>query len=142
MAQAANGDTVRVHYTGKLVDGTVFDSSAERDPIEFKIGEGNLIPGFENAVVGLNPGESKSTTIPAVEAYGLRREEMVVMVERERFPKDLKPEVGQLLNMRQADGNSWRVKVTDVGESKVTLDANHPLAGKDLTFEIELVEIA
>ena len=142
MAQAKKGDTVKVHYTGKLEDGTVFDTSIERDPLQFTIGEGQVIPGFEQAVVGMNPGESKTTKVPADKAYGPHRKEMVLAVDRNQFPVDLKPKIGQQLQSRQADGRTIRVTVTDVSESSVTLDANHPLAGKDLTFDIQLVEIA
>lgn len=141
MAQAKYGDTVKVHYTGRLADGTVFDSSLDRDPLQFTIGEGHLIPGFQQAVIGMNPGESKTATIPADEAYGPHREEMVVVVDREQFPRHLRPQVGQQLEIHQADDRTIVVMVTDVTETSVTLDANHPLAGKDLTFEIELVEI-
>jgi len=141
MAQAKYGDTVKVHYTGKLEDGTVFDTSLDRDPLQFTIGEGQLIPGFEEAVVGMNLGESKTTTIPADKAYGPHREEMVLVVDRNRFPVYLKPEIGQQLQILQADGEAIIVTVTDVSESSVTLDANHPLAGKDLTFDIQLMEI-
>ncbi len=139
-AQAKDGDTVKVHYTGKLEDGTVFDSSIEREPLQFTIGEGQLIPGFEQAVVGMSPGESKTVEIPADEAYPYR-EEMVLVVDRDQLPEDLQPEVGQQLQMRQPDGQTILVKVIDVSELSVTLDANHPLAGKDLTFDIQLVEI-
>ncbi|MFQ6002736.1 MAG: peptidylprolyl isomerase [Candidatus Zixiibacteriota bacterium] len=141
MTKAKNGDTVKVHYTGKLEDGTVFDTSIERDPLQFTIGQGQIIPGFEQAVVGMEPGESKITKVPADKAYGPRRKEMVLVVDRNQFPVDLKPKVGQHLQSRQADGRTIRVTVTDVSESSVTLDANHPLAGKDLTFDIQLVEI-
>jgi len=141
MTQAKLGDTVRVHYTGRLEDGTVFDTSIDRDPLQFTIGEGWLIPGFEEAVVGMNPGESKTTTIPADKAYGPYYEEMVVEVSRSQFPEDLEPEVGQQLQILQADGRAIVVRVTEVSESSVTLDANHPLAGKDLIFDIQLMEI-
>ena len=141
MAQAKNGDTVKVHYTGKLEDGTVFDSSTNRDPLQFTIGEGRVIPGFEQAVVGMNPGESKTTKVPADKAYGPHRKEMVLVVDRNQLPVDLKPKIGQQLQSRQADGGTMRVTVTDVSESSVTLDANHPSAGKDLTFDVQLVEI-
>ncbi len=141
MAQAKQGDTVRVHYTGKLVDGTVFDSSIDREPLEFKIGEGRLIPAFEKAVVGMKPGESISTNIPADEAYGQHSEELVWEVEKDRLPEDLEPEVGQHLQSVQRDGRVITFLVTEVSESSVTLDANHPLAGKDLVFDIELIEI-
>lgn len=141
MTEAKNGDTVRVHYTGKLNDGTVFGTSVERDPLEFTIGEKQVIPGFEQAVVGMQPGESKTTKIMADNAYGQRREEMVVVVGRDDFPADLEPEVGQQLRVVQSDGTKVPVSVTDVSESSVTLDGNHPLAGADLTFNIELLEI-
>ncbi len=142
MAGAKQGDTVKVHYTGKLEDGTVFDSSFNRDPLQFTIGGGQVIPGFEQAVIGMNPGESKTTKVPADKAYGPHHEEMVMVVERNQFPGHLKPEVGQRLQIHLADGGTLIVVVTDMSESTVTLDANHPLAGKDLTFDIELLEIA
>ena len=140
MVQAKNGDNVKVHYTGKLEDGTVFDTSVNRDPLQFKIGEGQVLPGFEQAVVGMNPGESKTSTIPAEEAYGPHRKEMILVMERNQLPPDLEPEVGQRLQVRQDNSQPIVVEVTDVSESSVTLDANHPLAGKDLTFDIQLVE--
>ena len=139
-AQAKDGDTVQVHYTLKLEDGTVFETSIGGDPLQFTIGEGQLIPGFEQAVVGMSPGESKTVEIPADEAYPYR-EELVLVVDRDQLPEDLQPEVGQQLQIRQPDGQTILVKVIDVSESSVTLDANLPLAGKDLTFDIELVEI-
>jgi len=141
MAQAKHGDTVKVHYTGKLENGTVFDTSINRDPLRFTIGEGQVIPGFEQAVVGMNPGESKTTKVPVDKAYGLHRKEMVMVVNRNQFPVHLKPEVGRRLQIRKADGRTIGVTVADVSESSVTLDANHPLAGKDLTFDIQLLEI-
>jgi FKBP-type peptidyl-prolyl cis-trans isomerase 2 len=141
MAQAKKGDTVRIHYTGKLEDGTVFDTSDGREPLELTLGEGQVIPGFEEAVLGMNASDSKTTTIPSAEAYGPHRNEMVVEVDRGQFPPDITPEVGQQLQMQRPDGQKMVVAVTEVSESSVTLDANHPLAGKDLTFDIELVEI-
>jgi peptidylprolyl isomerase len=141
MAQAKQGDTVKVHYTGKFEDGTVFDTSMNREPLEFTIGEGQLIPGFEKAVVGMEPGQSLTTEVPAAEAYGPYDEEMLLVVEKDQFPADVDPQVDQQLQVRQADGRTFVVRVTDVSDSEVTLDANHPLAGEDLTFEIELVEI-
>lgn len=141
MAPAKHGDTVKVHYTGKLEDGTVFDTSTERDPLQFTIGEGQIIPGFEQAVVGMKPGESKTTKVPADKAYGPHSKEMVLEVDRKEFPEHLKPKVGEQLQVRQADGKTMVVSVTGVSESGVTLDANHPLAGKDLTFDIQLTEI-
>lgn len=142
MAQAKSGDTVTVHYTGKLEDGTVFDSSSDREPIQFAIGEGNLIPGFEQAVVGMSPGEAKTEMIPAEQAYGRHFEEMVLVVDRQQIPPDMPIDIGTQLQIRQETGDMIPVIITDVTESEVTLDANHPLAGEDLTFEIELVDIA
>nr|WP_088888765.1 peptidylprolyl isomerase [Leptolyngbya ohadii] len=142
MAQAQHGDTVKVHYTGKLEDGTVFDSSVDREPLEFKIGAGNLIPGFEQAVVGMAEGESKTETISTENAYGSYAEEMVITVDRSDMPADMEPQVGQQLHLQQSDGQIIPVIVTDVSKATVTLDANHPLAGENLTFEIQLVAIA
>ncbi len=141
MGQAKLGDTVKVHYTGKLDDGTVFDSSAERDPLQFSIGEGLVIPGFEQAVVGMTPGESKKTNIPADEAYGPYRPELVMVVEKERIPTDVSVEVGQMLQISQSNGQAIPVVVTEVSDSQITLDANHPLAGQELIFDIQLVQI-
>lgn len=141
MVQAKFGDTVKVHYTGKLDDGTVFDSSTDRDPLEFTIGDGMIIPGFEQAVVGMTPGDVKTELIPTDQAYGPHLEEMVVVVDRQQMPPDLEPEVGQQLQIQQPTGQVIPVVVTDVSAAAVTLDANHPLAGEDLTFDIRLVEI-
>jgi peptidylprolyl isomerase len=141
MAQAQLGNTVKVHYTGKLDDGTVFDSTASRDPLQFSLGNGNVIPGFEQAVLGMSPGESKTTNIPADRAYGPHRPELVMVVERQQMPEDLSIQVGQPLQIRQNNGQTIPVIISQISDSKVTLDANHPLAGQDLTFEIELVEI-
>ena len=140
MPEAKRGDTVRVHYTGTLDDGTVFDSSREREPLEFNLGTGQVIPGFDTALTGMKPGESKKVTIPAAEAYGPYRSELVLVVDRSEFPSDVEPGVGDQFQLSQ-DGNSFVVNVTDVTDQNVTLDANHPLAGEDLTFELELVEI-
>lgn len=142
MTQAKKGDRVKVHYTGKLDDGTVFDSSRDREPIEFTLGAGEVIPGFEAAVEGMEVGETKTTTIPAEEAYGPHRDDMILMVERSKFPPHIEPEVGQQLQLRQEDGQTLIVTVAAVTEDTVALDANHPLAGEDLTFDIELVEIS
>jgi peptidylprolyl isomerase len=141
MAQAKNGDTVNVHYTGKLKDGKVFDSSVDREPLQFDIGHGNIIPGFEQGVIGMKPGESKTVNIPAEKAYGPYRKELVLVVDKSKIPTHLKPEVGQQLTLNQPDGRAVSVRITDISESNVTLDANHPLAGKDLIFDIELVQI-
>lgn len=142
MTQAKPGDTVKIHYTGKLEDGTVFDSSTSRDPLEFKLSAGQVIPGFEQAVVGMSPGESKTEKIPMDQAYGPHREEMILEVNRQQMPPELQPEIGQQLQLQQPNGRVVPVLVTEVTESLVKLDANHPLAGQDLTFDIQLVEIA
>ncbi len=142
MSEAKNGDNVQVHYTGKLDDGTVFDSSEGRDPLEFQLGSGSVIPGFEAAVVGMQEGESRSTHIPSEEAYGPHREELVLTVPRSEFPPDLNPEVGQQLQVRQQSGEPFVVTVVDVSDAEVKLDANHPLAGEALNFDIKLVKIA
>ena len=141
IAQAKVGDTIKVHYTGTLDDGTVFDSSVGREPLEFTIGLGQMIPGFDKGVVGLNLSESKTITIPADQAYGPYRADLVQVVARDQFPTDSELEVGQMLQASQPDGTIIFVTVTNVTDSDVTLDANHRLAGKNLTFEIQLVEI-
>lgn len=142
MSQAKQGDTVKVHYTGKLQDGNVFDSSENREPLQFTLGAGNMIPGFEQAVQGMNIGDKKTAEIPSEQAYGEKREDMVISVPRENVPGDIEPEVGQQLAIQQQGGQQVPVTVTEISEEKVVLDANHPLAGKDLVFEIELVEIS
>lgn len=141
MTQAQPGDTVQVHYTGKLPDGTTFDSSLQRDPLQFTLGQGEIIPGFEQAVVGMTPGESKTETVPSDEAYGPHRDDMLLEVDRQQLPQDMQPQIGQQLQVRRQDGTSVPVVVADVSDSQVTLDANHPLAGQDLTFDITLVAI-
>lgn len=141
MAEAKQGDNVKVHYTGRLEDGTVFDSSQDRDPLEFTLGEGQVIPGFEQAVQGMGEGDSKTTTVAADEAYGPRRDDLILPVERDRFPEDVDPEVGQPLQMQTNDEQVVQVVVQEIKDGVVMLDANHPLAGEDLTFDIELVEL-
>ncbi|OGQ95281.1 MAG: peptidylprolyl isomerase [Deltaproteobacteria bacterium RIFOXYD12_FULL_57_12] len=141
MTAAKKGDTVRVHYTGKLADGTVFDSSAGRAPLVFKLGSGKVIKGFDEAISGMVPGAAKTVEIPAAKAYGPRHEEMVVQLDRRQFPADVEPEIGQRFEMQQPGGQQIVVMVTAVSESEVTLDANPPLAGKDLIFDLELVGI-
>ena len=140
-AQAKVGDTIRVHYTGTLEDGTVFDSSIGREPLQFTVGQGQMIHGFDKGVVGLNLSESKTITVPADLAYGPYREDLVQVVARDQFPPDSELEVGQMLQANQPNGQIILVTVTNVTDSDVTLDANHRLAGKNLTFEIQLVEI-
>lgn len=141
MAQAKDGDTIKVHYTGKLDDGSVFDSSADRDPLEFKLGDNRIIRGFENAVIGMEPGGKSTVKIPADEAFGPYKDEMIMEVKKEDLPTDLEPKIGQKFNLQQSDDQTIIVTVTELTGDTVTLDANHPLAGKDLSFDIELVEI-
>jgi peptidylprolyl isomerase len=141
MAQAKKGDTVQLHYMGKLQDGTVFDSSRERYPLQFTIGNGQVIAGFEQAVIGMNVGESKTAHIPMEQAYGPHREDLVVTMDRSRLPPGLNPNIGQRLEITQVDDQTSLVTVVGATETSLTLDANHPLAGKELTFDIELVGI-
>lgn len=141
MAQAKSGDTVRVHYTGTLNNGQIFDSSKERDPLEFVLGTGMVIAGFEAAVTGLEPGDSITKTIPVDEAYGPYQKEMVADIEKANIPADFELEVGQRLQMQAPGGEVMAVTITEMKGDMVTLDGNHPLAGQDLTFELELVEI-
>ncbi|WP_421774807.1 FKBP-type peptidyl-prolyl cis-trans isomerase [Gracilimonas sp.] len=141
MSKVKDGDTVKVHYTGKLEDGSVFDSSVSRDPLEVTLGEGKLIPGFENAVVGLEVGDKTTANIASADAYGERRDDLEVTIEREQLPEDIEPEVGMQLQLNQPNGQPVPVQITKVEEENIIIDANHPLAGKDLTFDIELVEI-
>jgi peptidylprolyl isomerase len=141
MAQAKQGDTVQVYYIGKLLNSDIFDTVTKRNFVQFTIGAGQIFPGFEEAVVGMKPGESKTITVAADKAYGPYRNEMVHVVDRNQLPADLKPEVGQQLEIRQEDGETNTARITDISESTVTLDANHPLAGQDLVFDIELAEI-
>ncbi len=136
---AKTGNTVKVHYTGTLNDGTVFDTSVNREPLEFTIGQGQLIPGFEQAVIGMKVGESATINIPAAEAYGLHRDDLVFAMERSQLPDNI--EVGQQLQMMQTDGSTVVVTVIEISETTAMIDANHPLAGEDLIFEIELIEI-
>lgn len=138
---AIHGSSVKVHYKGTLSDGTVFDSSEGCDPLDFTIGAGQVIPGFEDAVIGMSKGETKTTIITADQAYGPHLVDMVVNVDRDQFPEYITPEVGKALQMRRPGGDPLRVMVIGISESTITLDANHPMAGKDLTFEIQLMEV-
>lgn len=136
-----DGDTVRVHYTGTLKDGTEFDSSHGRDPLEFTVGEGEVIQGFEEMVLGLDEGESTEATLPPEEAYGERSEERLIEVETDQLPDDIEPEIGMQLEIETPQGGRARVRITEIGDDVVTLDGNHPLAGRELTFELEVVDI-
>jgi peptidylprolyl isomerase len=141
MTQAKSGDTVRIHYRGTLDDGTQFDSSAGRDPLEFALGGGQVIPGFDNAVDGMSVGDSKTVTIAPDEAYGQRHEQLVQQVPRSALPEDIEPAVGMQLQSQSPDGQVMNLVVVQVEDESITLDANHPLSGQALTFAIELVEI-
>ncbi len=143
MPKVKDGDTVKVHYTGKLTeDGTVFDSSQEREPLEFTLGEGQLIPGFEEAVIGMEEGDSTTVEIESQDAYGQRREDLELEVSKSDLPDNVDPQVGMQLQMQQQEnGRAIPVQITAVEDDFVKLDANHPLAGKDLTFDIELIEL-
>jgi peptidylprolyl isomerase len=141
MATAKSGDTVRIHYTGTLDDGTQFDSSSGREPLEFSLGGGQVIPGFDSAVDGMTVGESKKVTIAPDDAYGQRHEQLVQEVPRDVLPDDMSPAVGMQLQSQSPDGQVMNLTVTEVLEETITVDANHPLAGQALTFAIELVEI-
>lgn len=141
MPQAQEGDKVRIHYTGKLTDGTVFDSSAGRDPLEFILGSGMVIPGFDDAVDGLEVGATITAIIPAEKAYGPRREEMIARIDRAQFGEEMELALGQKYVLPQPNGGQAILVVTELNDTHVTLDGNHELAGKDLVFDIELVEI-
>lgn len=141
MSKATPGNTVRVHYKGTLEGGEVFDSSEEREPLEFTLGESQVIPGFEAAVEGMEVGETRTAEVPATEAYGEARDDLRFPMPKERFPEGIEPRVGQQLGLQQPDGRSVPVRVVEVADDMVTLDANHPLAGEDLKFEIRLQEI-
>jgi peptidylprolyl isomerase len=142
MSQAKAGDTVKIHYTGTLTDGTEFDSSSGGEPLEFTLGEGQVIEGFDNAVKGMAVGEQKSVNIPPEKAYGPRQEGMVSKVPMSALPNDLEPVEGMRLRAQGQDGRTVNLTVTDVGDKSITVDANHPLAGQALNFDIELVSIA
>jgi len=141
MSQAKSGDTVHVHYTGKLGDGSVFDSSEGRDPLSFELGKGMVVPGFEKAVTGMEVGEQKTVTFPSEEAYGPRLDQLTFTVPRDNLPEGYDPKEGEMLRMETRDGRQMDVVVTGADEESVQLDANHPLAGHDLTFDVELVKI-
>ncbi len=141
MQQANNGDKVKVHYHGRLTDGTTFDSSEGREPLEFEVGSGSVIAGFDEGVKGMTVGEKKTVQIPVDQAYGPKDPEMIVEFPKANFPPDMEPEVGMRLNMTNNTGQVIPVVIVDVKPETVILDANHPLSGEDLVFEIELVSI-
>ena len=141
MAAAKDGDRIKVHYTGTLGDGTVFDSSREREPIEITLGEGEVIAGFEKALLGMSVGETKTVILPCEEAYGRYQEDHVGYVDRKQLPPDLDLEVGMVLEAQAPDGRVTKVMVKQLTDESVVLDGNHPLAGQALTFDLELVEL-
>ncbi len=141
MKQVQKGDTIKVHYHGRLTDGSTFDSSANREPLEFKVGSGMVIKGFDDGVTGMSIGDKKTINIPAAEAYGEVLDEQIIVFPIDKFPEDLKPEPGMQLQMNDGQGHVVPVVITAVSTTEVTLDANHPLAGKELIFDLELVSI-
>ncbi len=140
--KAENGNTVKVHYTGTLEDGTVFDSSEGREPLQFKVGSGEVIPGFDTAVMGLETGESRTTTIPANQAYGPHMPGQIIEVPRDGIPPDFKPAIGDVVQLKDPQGQPLQATVEEITEDVVKFDANHPLAGKDLTFEIKVMAVS
>ncbi len=142
MAQVKKGDKVKVHYHGKLTSGETFDSSEGRDPLEFEVGSGHVIKGFDDGVTGMEPGEKKTINIPFPEAYGPRNPEMVIEVTKDKFPEDMEIELGLPLMMSDNEGHQFQVTIVEIQDTAVMLDANHPLAGKDLIFDLELMEIS
>jgi FKBP-type peptidyl-prolyl cis-trans isomerase 2 len=140
--KAELGDKVKVHYEGKLSNGEVFDQSNQEEPVSFEIGKGELIQGFEQAIIGMEAGETKTEQVPYDFAYGERRDDLVLELEKSKIPEHLNPQVGDQLEIKQDEGNNIPVVVKEITEESLTIDANHPLAGKDLTFELELVEIS
>ncbi len=141
MTQAKEGDKVKVHYTGSLEDGTIFGYSPEQEPLEFTIGEQNVLPSFENAVIGMNEGDTKSVSIPPEDAFGERREDLVFDVEKSKLPPDIELTPGKVLHVRSDEGDPFAVTITHIEDEIVKLDGNHPLAGEVLNLKIELVEI-
>lgn len=141
MSQVKHGDEVKLHYTCRLEDGEILESSMNSEPVQVKIGEGCIIPGFEQALIGMNPGELKTTEILAKDAYGSYNKELIFEVDRKRFPINLDPKIGQKLEIKQMNGEKILVFIANISNLSITLDANHPLAGKDLIFDIKLVEI-
>ena len=141
MAAAKSGDTVKIHFTGKLQDETVIETSKDRDPLEFKIGDGNVIPGLEQGVIGMAAGDKKTIAISPEDAFGQPQEDLVVDMKKSEFPKDVELAAGVYLNIESSDGKEFKAKVVEIKEDTVTLDANHPLAGVTINYDVELIEI-
>ena len=139
MSKVTDGSKVKVHYTGKLNDGTVFDTSKEREPLEFTVGQGQVIPGFEDAVKGMETGDCKNVTLDCEQAYGQRRQDMILDVPKDKFPAEIPAKEGQQLMLRHPEGQEFPAFIVEIKDEVITLDANHPLAGEDLNFEIELL---
>lgn len=141
MAQAKSGDTVRIHYSGFLMDGTIFDSSLEGEPFEFTLGDGSVIPGFDAGLLGMTEGDEKTLAIPPESAYGARDEGLVAEIERTQIPPEIDPQVGAILQITSEEGDASNVIITEVTDNAITLDGNHPLAGQELIFEVKLLEV-
>jgi len=141
MAQAKSGDTVKIHYSGFLMDGTIFDSSLEGEPFEFTLGDGSVIPGFDAGLLGMTEGDEKTLAIPPESAYGARDEGLVAEIERTQIPPEIDPQVGAILQITSEGGDASNVIITKVTDNSITLDGNHPLAGQELIFEVKLLEV-
>ena len=141
MAGAKLGDTVKIHFTGKLQDETVIETSRDRDPLEFKIGDGNVIPGLEQGVIGMAAGDKKTIAVSPEEGFGQQQEDLVVDLKKSEFPEDVEFAVGAYLNIETSDSKEFKAKVVEIKKDTVTLDANHPLAGITINYDVELIEI-
>jgi len=141
MVQAKSGDTVRIHYSGFLMDGTIFDSSLEGEPFEFTLGDGSVIPGFDDGLLGMAEGDEKTLAIPPERAYGPRDEDLVAEIERAQIPPEIEPQVGAILQITSDEGDASNVIITKVTDTSITLDGNHPLAGQELIFEVKLLQV-
>ena len=141
MAEAKVGDTVKIHFTGKLQDETVVETSKDRDPLEFTIGDGNVIPGLEQGVIGMAAGDKKTIAISPEDAFGQPQEDLVVDIKKSELPKDVELAAGAYLNIESSNGKEFKAKVVEIKEDTVTLDANHPLAGVTINYDVELIEI-
>jgi FKBP-type peptidyl-prolyl cis-trans isomerase 2 len=141
MTQVKENDVVKVHYTGKLENGQIFDSSQDREPLEFTVGEGKIIPGIENAVIGMNPGDNKEVTVSPENAYGEYRDDMIGEIPKEQLPEDIEPQIGMELVARNEQGDEQVIRIKEIKDSSIVIDANHPLAGEKLYFNLQLLEV-